>query len=161
MISADMEDLQNYLFMESVPPSWTKRAYPSTLGLSSWFTDLLNRIAELTNWTLDFNVSKGESTICDMSRDITKRNYIRSAYILFKRGKENWNFVTVQVSRKVTWQTFVIYFALIFELPFVSDCGQSNFFRAAHLSTVAIVDLAGWFFQSAVPTYRHHAANRS
>ncbi|XP_018352750.1 PREDICTED: dynein heavy chain 9, axonemal-like [Trachymyrmex septentrionalis] len=56
MISADMEDLQNYLFMESVPPSWTKRAYPSTLGLSSWFTDLLNRIAELTNWTLDFNL---------------------------------------------------------------------------------------------------------
>ncbi|XP_036139541.1 dynein beta chain, ciliary [Monomorium pharaonis] len=55
-ISADMEDLQNYLFMDSVPPSWTKRAYPSTLGLSSWFADMLNRITELSNWTVDFNL---------------------------------------------------------------------------------------------------------
>ncbi|XP_018058898.1 PREDICTED: dynein heavy chain 9, axonemal [Atta colombica] len=55
-ISADMEDLQNYLFMESVPPSWTIRAYPSTLGLSSWFADLFNRITELSNWTVAFNL---------------------------------------------------------------------------------------------------------
>jgi len=59
-ISADMEDLQNYLFMESVPPSWTKHAYPSTLGLSSWFADMLNRITELSNWTVDFNVSRSK-----------------------------------------------------------------------------------------------------
>ncbi|XP_077280961.1 dynein beta chain, ciliary [Temnothorax americanus] len=55
-ISADMEDLQNHLFMESVPPSWAKCAYPSTLGLSSWFADLFNRITELSNWTVDFNL---------------------------------------------------------------------------------------------------------
>ncbi|XP_050446950.1 dynein beta chain, ciliary-like [Cataglyphis hispanica] len=55
-ISAEMEDLQNNLFMDSVPPSWTKRAYPSTLGLSNWFADMLNRITELSNWTLDFNL---------------------------------------------------------------------------------------------------------
>ncbi|XP_025270513.1 dynein beta chain, ciliary [Camponotus floridanus] len=55
-ISADMEDLQNHLFMDSVPPSWTKRACPSTLGLSNWFADMLNRITELSNWTVDFNL---------------------------------------------------------------------------------------------------------
>ncbi|XP_070518395.1 dynein beta chain, ciliary [Cardiocondyla obscurior] len=55
-ISGDMEDLQNHLFMETVPPSWTRRAYPSTLGLSSWFADLVNRITELSNWTIDFNL---------------------------------------------------------------------------------------------------------
>ncbi|KAG5306381.1 DYHC protein, partial [Pseudoatta argentina] len=55
-ISANMEDLQNYLFMDSVPPSWAKRAYPSTLGLSSWFADMLNRVTELSNWTVDFNL---------------------------------------------------------------------------------------------------------
>ncbi|KMQ85895.1 dynein beta ciliary [Lasius niger] len=69
-ISADMEDLQNHLFMESVPPSWTKRAYPSTLGLSNWFADMLNRITELSNWTVDFNVSKGETAVCNK-----KKNY--------------------------------------------------------------------------------------
>ncbi|XP_014471080.1 PREDICTED: dynein beta chain, ciliary-like [Dinoponera quadriceps] len=55
-ISADMEDLQNHLFFESVPPSWTRYAYPSTLGLSSWLADLLSRITELSNWTADFNL---------------------------------------------------------------------------------------------------------
>ncbi|XP_011314378.1 dynein beta chain, ciliary-like [Fopius arisanus] len=55
-INADMEDLQNYLFMDNVPPSWTKRAYPSSLGLTGWFVDLLNRINELANWTTDFNL---------------------------------------------------------------------------------------------------------
>lgn len=56
-INADMEQLQNYLFMDSVPPSWTLRAYPSTLGLTGWFLDMLNRIGELSNWTTDFVVS--------------------------------------------------------------------------------------------------------
>ncbi|XP_034948410.1 dynein beta chain, ciliary-like [Chelonus insularis] len=53
-INAEMEDLQNYLFMDLVPFSWTAKAYPSTLGLTSWFTDMLNRVSELANWTADF-----------------------------------------------------------------------------------------------------------
>lgn len=52
-----MEDLQNYIMMDAVPPSWTKRAYPSELGLNSWFTDMLYRMNELSNWTADFNVN--------------------------------------------------------------------------------------------------------
>lgn len=52
-----MEDLQNYIMMDAVPPSWTKRAYPSELGLNSWFTDMIYRINELSNWTADFNVN--------------------------------------------------------------------------------------------------------
>ena len=51
-----MEDLQNYLFMDVVPPAWTKRAYPSSLGLTNWFADLLNRYTELQAWTSDFTV---------------------------------------------------------------------------------------------------------
>lgn len=76
-----------------------------------------------------------------------------------ERGKENLNFVTLQVPRRMTWQTFVIYFALKF--GFLSFSTVVNLIsRGTHLSTVTIVDLAGWFFQSAVLTYRHHAANR-
>ncbi|XP_060831060.1 dynein beta chain, ciliary-like isoform X1 [Bombus pascuorum] len=57
-INPEMEDLQNYIMMDAVPPSWTKRAYPSELGLNSWFTDMLYRINELSNWTADFNFVK-------------------------------------------------------------------------------------------------------
>lgn len=49
-----MEDLQNALFLDQVPPVWTSRAYPSLLGLTSWFADLLLRIRELETWTTDF-----------------------------------------------------------------------------------------------------------
>ena len=51
-----MEDLQNYLFMDTVPPTWTKLAYPSSLGLSAWSADLQLRATELTNWTMTFTV---------------------------------------------------------------------------------------------------------
>ncbi|KOX67396.1 Dynein beta chain, ciliary, partial [Melipona quadrifasciata] len=55
-INAEMEELENCILMDIVPISWTKRAYPSELGLNSWFADMLNRITELSNWTSDFNV---------------------------------------------------------------------------------------------------------
>lgn len=55
-MTGDMENLQNAIFLDTVPESWTKRAYPSTAGLASWFADLLNRIKELETWTGDFSL---------------------------------------------------------------------------------------------------------
>ncbi|XP_077967769.1 dynein beta chain, ciliary-like [Styela clava] len=55
-ITADMESLGNSLFLDSVPESWTKKAYPSLSGLSIWYADLLLRIKELENWTADFQL---------------------------------------------------------------------------------------------------------
>lgn len=49
-----MEDLSNAVFMDQVPPLWIKHAYPSTLGLGSWYADLLLRARELETWTADF-----------------------------------------------------------------------------------------------------------
>lgn len=56
-ISSDMENLMESLFMDHVPESWTKLAYPSLLGLAAWFSDLCLRLTELENWSGDFNVS--------------------------------------------------------------------------------------------------------
>ncbi|XP_075314376.1 dynein axonemal heavy chain 9 [Odontesthes bonariensis] len=53
-MTSDMENLQNAIFLDTVPESWTKRAYPSMSGLSLWFTDLLARIKELEAWSADF-----------------------------------------------------------------------------------------------------------
>ncbi|XP_065217396.1 dynein beta chain, ciliary [Planococcus citri] len=53
-ITNDMEELENALFLDQVPATWTQRAYPSLLGLSSWFADLLLRIRELETWSTDF-----------------------------------------------------------------------------------------------------------
>uniref|UniRef100_A0A7N6B4D8 Dynein heavy chain 9, axonemal n=1 Tax=Anabas testudineus TaxID=64144 RepID=A0A7N6B4D8_ANATE len=53
-MTSDMESLQNAIFLDVVPDSWTKRAYPSMCGLALWFTDLLARIKELEAWSTDF-----------------------------------------------------------------------------------------------------------
>jgi len=55
-ITSDMEDLENALFFDQVPPVWASRAYPSLLGLTGWFVDLLLRIRELETWSTDFVV---------------------------------------------------------------------------------------------------------
>ncbi|XP_063367395.1 dynein beta chain, ciliary-like [Cydia amplana] len=55
-ISSDMENLMEALFIDRVPDAWTKLAYPSLLGLASWFADLCLRLTELENWSGDFNL---------------------------------------------------------------------------------------------------------
>ncbi|XP_037954213.1 dynein beta chain, ciliary [Teleopsis dalmanni] len=55
-ISSHMETLMQALFMDSVPEQWTKLAYPSLLGLQSWFADLLLRLRELEGWVADFRM---------------------------------------------------------------------------------------------------------
>nr|CAB3238531.1 dynein beta chain, ciliary-like [Phallusia mammillata] len=52
-ISAEMEEIQNALFLDKVPVSWTKIAYPSLDGLGLWYADLLARCRELDTWTHD------------------------------------------------------------------------------------------------------------
>ncbi|NWQ82221.1 DYH17 protein, partial [Columbina picui] len=53
-ITADMEELANALFYDSIPESWMRYAYPSLLSLGAWYADLLLRIRELEVWTTDF-----------------------------------------------------------------------------------------------------------
>ncbi|NWX50021.1 DYH9 protein, partial [Steatornis caripensis] len=55
-MTSDMENLQSALFLDMVPESWIKRAYPSTASLGTWFADLLTRIKELEAWTADFSL---------------------------------------------------------------------------------------------------------
>ncbi|XP_041076181.1 dynein heavy chain 17, axonemal-like [Polyodon spathula] len=55
-ITTVMEELSNSMFFDTVPESWTKRAYPSLQGMGGWFADLLIRIKELESWTTDFSL---------------------------------------------------------------------------------------------------------
>jgi dynein heavy chain len=55
-ITSDMEQLENSLFLDQVPGIWSARAYPSLLGLSAWFSDLILRLRELEAWSSDFVV---------------------------------------------------------------------------------------------------------
>lgn len=55
-ITSDMEHLEEALFYDYVPKKWTHLAYPSLMGLQSWFADLIMRYKELDNWSSDFTL---------------------------------------------------------------------------------------------------------
>ena len=42
------------LTLFKVPETWQKRAYPSLLGLTAWYADLLARVKQLESWSADF-----------------------------------------------------------------------------------------------------------
>jgi len=55
-ITSAMEALSSSMFLDVVPESWSKRAYPSLYGLTLWYSDMLLRIRELEAWTADFQL---------------------------------------------------------------------------------------------------------
>lgn len=50
-MSDAMEALQEALFLDRVPASWTKLAFPSLRPLGSWLTNLEARLQQLEEWT--------------------------------------------------------------------------------------------------------------
>lgn len=55
-ITPEMELLDECLMFDRVPSTWTKLAYPSTLGLQLWFSNVLQRHQELYKWSIDFSL---------------------------------------------------------------------------------------------------------
>jgi len=55
-ISEEIETLQNSLYLDKVPSTWSRLAYPSLYGLTKWFSDLLMRCKELINWSNDLRL---------------------------------------------------------------------------------------------------------
>eukprot|EP01083_Nonionella_stella_P100679 284318_1 len=52
-MSERMEALQNALFLDRVPATWEKLAYPSLRSLTSWIDNLLKRVTQLQSWVDD------------------------------------------------------------------------------------------------------------
>ena len=53
VMSSDLERMGNSLFINAVPASWEKLAYPSLMPLSSWVDDLVKRCAFIQSWYQD------------------------------------------------------------------------------------------------------------
>merc|ERR1711871_205573 len=49
-MSDAMETLKISLFMDKIPPTWQKRAWPSMRGLNSWLSNFNERLAQLEEW---------------------------------------------------------------------------------------------------------------
>jgi dynein heavy chain len=49
-MSDAMDTLKNSLYLERVPGTWAKRAWPSLRGLNAWLMDFSSRLAQLEEW---------------------------------------------------------------------------------------------------------------
>merc|ERR1711998_757094 len=50
-MSDAMEALLNALYMDAIPASWAKRAWPSKRGLVSWLSNFTQRLNQLDEWS--------------------------------------------------------------------------------------------------------------
>eukprot|EP00981_Chlorochromonas_danica_P009567 scaffold2734_cov243-Ochromonas_danica.AAC.5 len=49
-MSDSMDLLKSSLYLDRIPPSWQKRAWPSMRPLSSWLSDFTQRLTQLEEW---------------------------------------------------------------------------------------------------------------
>ena len=49
-MSDAMDTIKTCLYLDRIPPSWQKRAWPSLRPLSSWLTDFNLRLTQLEEW---------------------------------------------------------------------------------------------------------------
>lgn len=83
MITAEMEALEECLFVDKVPASWEKHAYPSLLPLAAWYRDLLKRLRELESWVSEFQVSESKET--NLSKLKIVNNFNRTWFSFHRR----------------------------------------------------------------------------
>jgi len=57
-VSEAMETLMSALYADTTPATWTACAWPSLRPLASWLSDMLQRHAQLANWTADLATPK-------------------------------------------------------------------------------------------------------
>ena len=55
-ISEEMDALMNSIFINKVPPSWEKLAYPSLKPLMPWWKNLLDRHKQLQDWSAELTL---------------------------------------------------------------------------------------------------------
>jgi dynein heavy chain len=49
-MSDSMDALKTCLYLDRVPPTWAKRAWPSLRGLSTWLNNFMARLVQLEEW---------------------------------------------------------------------------------------------------------------
>ena len=74
-VTEQMEALSGSLRFNKLPEIWQKTAgYPSKKPLSSWFTDLLERHVQLSDWVSELKCPKCEKLVCDSALNSMKKN---------------------------------------------------------------------------------------
>jgi len=99
-----METLMQSIFLNKVPATWEKYAYPSSRTLASWLTNLKQRLDQLNIWKDDPNKGLG---VCFLNRLFNPQSFLTAIKQQFARDKEyELNKLTIQtdVLKKLYWE---------------------------------------------------------
>lgn len=104
-ITEKMESLMNALFLNQVPATWEKLAYPSLQSLAGWYGDLLLRVRELENWVSEFQLPA-----CVWMSGLFNPQSFLTAIMQTTARKNEWPLdrmvLTVDVTKKSTKEEF-------------------------------------------------------
>jgi dynein heavy chain len=100
-MSASMEDLSDCFYLDRVPTSWAKLAWASKRGLQSWIRNVLDRIAQLEEWS----TNPGELPKVTKINLLVNPNSFLTAICQVTAQKKNWELDKLVTFTEVTKKT--------------------------------------------------------
>ncbi len=99
-----MEKLMDSIFLDKVPESWSKLAFPSTRGLGSWLDNLKHRLDQLNLWKED---PQKVPTVVFLNRLFNPQSFLTAIKQVYAREKQqelNRLYIQTEITKKLYWE---------------------------------------------------------
>ena len=99
-----MEQLMDAIFLDKVPATWAKLAFPSTRGLGSWLDNLKHRLDQLNIWKED---PTRTPTVIFLNRLFNPQSFltaIKQVYAREKMQELNRLYIQTEITKKLYWE---------------------------------------------------------
>lgn len=99
-----MEQLMDAIFLDKVPATWAKLAFPSTRGLGSWLDNLKHRLDQLNFWKED---PSRVPPVVFLNRLFNPQSFLTAIMQVFGREKQqelNRLYIQTDITKKMYWE---------------------------------------------------------
>lgn len=99
-----MENLMEAIFLDKVPETWAKLAFPSTRGLGSWLDNLKQRLDQLNMWKED---PTRVPTVIFLNRLFNPQSFLTAIKQINAREKMqelNRLYIQTDITKKLYWE---------------------------------------------------------
>ena len=99
-----MEQLMDAIYLDKVPATWAKLAFPSTRGLGSWLDNLKHRLDQLNLWKED---PTKVPTVVFLNRLFNPQSFltaIKQVYAREKMQELNRLYIQTEITKKLYWE---------------------------------------------------------
>lgn len=100
-----MEQLMDSIFLDKVPATWAKLAFPSTRGLGSWLDNLKHRLDQLNLWKED---PTRVPTVVFVNRLFNPQSFLTAIKQVYARERQqelNRLYIQTEITKKMYWES--------------------------------------------------------